>query len=211
MIEALALGTEADRCSAAQALGKRRDGSLIAVGELILALQDESANVCEAARSALDQIGERGMPAFLALLRRPERVGEGSAQRALMDERDFEQIRSAAAFELTRVGGRAVPSLLEATQDANPEVRQLATASLGAFPERMEEVVPTLKRMLSDPESGEEVVAALESLAAGAKCGIESLAGRVLVEVCEKGPPQLRETAARSVEALKSRSKDASH
>jgi HEAT repeat protein len=120
--------------SAIEALGNFNDAR--AIDRLVEALSDANAAIRNAAVKALgDTASERALAPLLGLLR-----DESSTMRAQ------------AAAALARLGKIALPSLVAATRDSRPAVRQLAVEALGDIGSK--DAVASLLELVRTDQSG---------------------------------------------------------
>lgn len=162
------------RTNAATALG--RIGDPRAVPALSRALGDPSALVRQAAAQALGRIGTpEAAFALLRALSDPDlrvrvqavralgRTGQPMAAEPLVEllkqtAETAPELRQELIEALARLGGFAVDPLLRAVQVRRPAVRQAAAEALGRLGDPR--AVPTLVKMLSDPNSQSVAAAA---------------------------------------------------
>ncbi len=146
LLKALRDEDENVRAVAAASLGKLRYAR--AAHQLVQALADKSERVQAHAEWALENIGERAIPAIM-----------DGAKRTATKLRAFRLLGRLKARE-------AVPLLIEGLKDRKPEIRSMAAWALGEIGDRR--AVSALERALEDkaPEVRREAVVALGKLGA---------------------------------------------
>ncbi len=146
LLKALRDEDENVRAVAAASLGKLRYAR--AARQLVQALADKSERVQAHAEWALENIGERAIPAIM-----------DGAKRTATKLRAFRLLGRLKARE-------AVPLLIEGLKDRKPEIRSMAAWALGEIGDRR--AVSALERALEDkaPEVRREAVVALSKLGA---------------------------------------------
>ncbi len=146
LLKALRDEDENVRAVAAASLGKLRYAR--AARQLVQALADKSERVQAHAEWALENIGERAIPAIV-----------DGAKRTATKLRAFRLLGRLKARE-------AVPLLIEGLKDRKPEIRSMAAWALGEIGDRR--AVSALERALEDkaPEVRREAVVALGKLGA---------------------------------------------
>lgn len=146
LLRALKDEDENVRAVAAASLGKLRYAR--AAPQLVQALADKSERVQAHAEWALENIGERAIPAIL----------EG-AKRTATRLRAFRLLGRLKARE-------AVSTLIEGLKDRKPEIRSVAAWALGEIGDKA--AIPALQKLLGDkePEVRREAVVALGKLGA---------------------------------------------
>ncbi len=146
LLKALRDEDENVRAVAAASLGKLRYAR--AARQLVQALADKSERVQAHAEWALENIGERAIPAIM-----------DGAKRTATKLRAFRLLGRLKARE-------AVPLLIEGLKDRKPEIRSMAAWALGEIGDRR--AVSALERALEDkaPEVRREAVVALGKLGA---------------------------------------------
>ncbi len=146
LLKALRDEDENVRAVAAASLGKLRYAR--AARQLVQALADKSERVQAHAEWALENIGERAIPAIV-----------DGAKRTATKLRTFRLLGRLKARE-------AVPLLIEGLKDRKPEIRSMAAWALGEIGDRR--AIAALERTLEDkaPEVRREAVVALGKLGA---------------------------------------------
>ncbi len=146
LLKALRDEDENVRAVAAASLGKLRYAR--AARQLVQALADKSERVQAHAEWALENIGERAIPAIM-----------DGAKRTATKLRAFRLLGRLKARE-------TVPLLIEGLEDRKPEIRSMAAWALGEISDRR--AVSALERALEDkaPEVRREAVVALGKLGA---------------------------------------------
>jgi HEAT repeat protein len=121
------------------------------VANLIVAITDDDGRVREAATSNFYWIGANGEEAIPALLD------------AFYHDRD-DDVRHSAALSLSKVGDQAIPHLVQALQDKDPEVRRLAAWALCNHDPKRKDVIPALQAVSKDedPQVRASVLGAME-------------------------------------------------
>jgi len=110
------------------------------VPTLIAALKDSDPKVRAAVAGSFDSIGPDAEDAIPAL------VGAMYA-----DKNDL--VRSRAAFSLAKLGDAAIPSLVKALQDKDPEVRRQAAWAICNHVPRLRELLPVLMNAAKDEDA----------------------------------------------------------
>ena len=173
------------RIKAAQVLGDHGDPRAVeALGE---ALGDPDAGVRQQATIALSKLGAPALDALVAALRDPDKDVRQFAAKALgqvgdprgaaglvIALRDIHlDVRSQAAFALSRIGAPAVETLVNALQDADPNVRANAARILGQIGDAR--ALPALERVAQSDRGTARITGSLVNVAEAARQAVERI------------------------------------
>lgn len=171
------------RLEAADALVQRGEPAVTVVPSLVSFLTDEDSNSCWTALLILQKLEAAAAPAIPELVRALALTGGVSA--GFGGNSNAPQ----AARALTRIGIRAIPALINALDDKNPQVRGLAAEALGDIGPAAAPAVPALMARLADqgkyaiscgcvgmePTVAESVTTSLGKIGPAAKAAIPQL------------------------------------
>jgi HEAT repeat protein len=174
------------RLHAVAALGEMGPQAREAVPALVEALRD--VRIRDEVLKALGNIGSEtpeAAPAYLESLR-------------------IEGLRMLAAEKLERIGRPAVPTLIDALKDEDPDIRETAARILGNLGPQADQAVPALTAALKDPDRGVSVQAAiaLGKIGPRAKAAVPAL-----FEALQD--PRVHEASMKALERIGFDSKDA--